>query len=163
MGVVNPIRKTMNDMSPQGKRSWFATIVKNKSLNSALRDTLKNRIIRQLAERYEETFDDPDFYLEGELVQRLAQIITKAEFLGNVIKLCIDKRGVMKNQTFITQDRVEVNFDMPLSEIVFDFYDKLKSISKGWARRKRAWAYTRRRGSTGWTSPNIHEVMIVQM
>ena len=46
-------------------------IVKNKSLNSALRDTLKNRIIRQLAERYEETFDDPDFYLEGELVQRL--------------------------------------------------------------------------------------------
>ena len=63
----------------------------------------------------------------------LAQIITKSEFLGNVIKLCIDKRGVMKNQTFITQDRVEVNFDMPLSEIVFDFYDKLKSISKGYA------------------------------
>ena len=62
-----------------------------------------------------------------------AQIITKSEFLGNVIKLCIDKRGVMKNQTFITQDRVEVNFDMPLSEIVFDFYDKLKSISKGYA------------------------------
>ncbi|MCD8172795.1 MAG: translation elongation factor 4 [Alistipes sp.] len=63
----------------------------------------------------------------------LAQIITKTEFLGNVIKLCIDKRGVMKNQTFITQDRVEVNFDMPLSEIVFDFYDKLKSISRGYA------------------------------
>ena len=63
----------------------------------------------------------------------LAQIITKSEFLGNVIKLCIDKRGVMKNQTFITQDRVEINFDMPLSEIVFDFYDKLKSISKGYA------------------------------
>ena len=62
-----------------------------------------------------------------------AQIITKSEFLGNVIKLCIDKRGVMKNQTFITQDRVEINFDMPLSEIVFDFYDKLKSISKGYA------------------------------
>lgn len=63
----------------------------------------------------------------------LAQIITKTEFLGNVIKLCIDKRGVLKNQTFITQDRVEVNFDMPLSEIVFDFYDKLKSISRGYA------------------------------
>jgi len=63
----------------------------------------------------------------------LAQIITKADFLGNVIKLCIDKRGVLKNQTFITTDRVEVNFDMPLSEIVFDFYDKLKSISKGYA------------------------------
>ncbi len=63
----------------------------------------------------------------------LAQVITKAEFLGNVLKLCIDKRGVMKNQTYITQDRVEVNFEMPLSEIVFDFYDKLKSISKGYA------------------------------
>ena len=63
----------------------------------------------------------------------MAQVITKSDFLGNVIKLCIDKRGVMKNQTFITQDRVEVNFEMPLSEIVFDFYDKLKSISKGYA------------------------------
>ncbi len=62
-----------------------------------------------------------------------AQIITKTDFLGNVIKLCIDKRGILKNQTFITQDRVEVNFEMPLSEIVFDFYDKLKSISKGYA------------------------------
>ncbi len=62
-----------------------------------------------------------------------AQIITKADFLGNVIKLCIDKRGTLKNQTYLTTDRVEVNFDMPLSEIVFDFYDKLKSISKGYA------------------------------
>ena len=62
-----------------------------------------------------------------------AQIITKAEFLGNVIKLCIDKRGTLKNQTYLTTDRVEVNFDMPLSEIVFDFYDKLKAISKGYA------------------------------
>ena len=63
----------------------------------------------------------------------LAQIITHADYIGNVIKLCIDKRGVLKNQTFITQDRVEINFDMPLSEIVFDFYDKLKSISRGYA------------------------------
>ncbi len=63
----------------------------------------------------------------------LAQVITKADFLGNVLKLCIDKRGVMRNQTYITTDRVEVNFEMPLSEIVFDFYDKLKSISKGYA------------------------------
>ncbi|MFR9546490.1 MAG: translation elongation factor 4 [Rikenellaceae bacterium] len=63
----------------------------------------------------------------------LAQIITKAEYLGNVMKLCIDKRGIMKSQTFITTDRVEVNFEMPLAEIVFDFYDKLKSISRGYA------------------------------
>ncbi len=62
-----------------------------------------------------------------------AQVITKAEYLGNVLSLCIGKRGVMTNQTFITQDRVEVNFEMPLSEIVFDFYDKLKSTSKGYA------------------------------
>ncbi|MEG0499511.1 MAG: translation elongation factor 4 [Rikenellaceae bacterium] len=62
-----------------------------------------------------------------------AQIITKSEFLGSVMKLCIDKRGVLKNQTFLTTDRVEVTFDMPLAEIVFDFYDKLKSISKGYA------------------------------
>ncbi len=62
-----------------------------------------------------------------------AQIITKSEFLGNVIKLCIDKRGSLRNQVFISQDRVEVTFDMPLSEIVFDFYDKLKSISRGYA------------------------------
>lgn len=62
-----------------------------------------------------------------------AQVITKAEYLGNIMKLCIDKRGVLKNQTFITTDRVEVNFSMPLAEIVFDFYDKLKSISRGYA------------------------------
>lgn len=62
-----------------------------------------------------------------------AQIITKTEYLGNVMKLCIDKRGILKTQVFITQDRVEVNFEMPLSEIVFDFYDKLKSISRGYA------------------------------
>ncbi len=62
-----------------------------------------------------------------------AQIITKSEFLGSVMKLCIDKRGTLRNQTFLTTDRVEVIFDMPLAEIVFDFYDKLKSISKGYA------------------------------
>lgn len=62
-----------------------------------------------------------------------AQIITKSDYLGVVMKLCIDKRGVLKNQTFITTDRVEVSFEMPLAEIVFDFYDKLKSISRGYA------------------------------
>jgi GTP-binding protein LepA len=63
----------------------------------------------------------------------LAQIITKSEYLGAIIKLCIDRRGTMKNQVFLTTDRVEVNFEMPLAEIVFDFYDKLKSISRGYA------------------------------
>jgi len=62
-----------------------------------------------------------------------AQIISKSEFFGSIMKLCLDKRGTLVSQHYITADRVELNYDMPLSEIVFDFYDKLKSISKGYA------------------------------
>jgi GTP-binding protein LepA len=62
-----------------------------------------------------------------------ASIITKADFVGNVMSLCIDKRGVITNQSYLTPERVELNFDMPLAEIVFDFYDRLKTISKGYA------------------------------
>ena len=62
-----------------------------------------------------------------------ASIITKADFIGNVMSLCIDKRGQITNQTYLTPERVELNFDMPLSEIVFDFYDRLKTVSKGYA------------------------------
>ena len=62
-----------------------------------------------------------------------AQIISKADFFGPIMKLCLDKRGTLVSQHYITADRVELNYDMPLSEIVFDFYDKLKSISKGYA------------------------------
>jgi len=62
-----------------------------------------------------------------------ASIITKSDFVGPVISLCMDKRGVIKNQVYLTAERVELKFDMPLSEIVFDFYDKLKTISKGYA------------------------------
>lgn len=62
-----------------------------------------------------------------------AQIITKSEFTGAVMNLCIDKRGDLTNQVYLTSDRVELSFEMPLSEIVFDFYDKLKSISRGYA------------------------------
>ncbi|HOW32590.1 MAG TPA: elongation factor 4, partial [Bacteroidales bacterium] len=63
----------------------------------------------------------------------LAQIISKSEYTGPIMKLCLDKRGTLKNQVYLTQDRVELNFELPLGEIVFDFYDKLKSISKGYA------------------------------
>ena len=70
-------------------------------------------------------------YIEEPVIN--AQIITKSEYLGAVMKLCIDKRGILKNQVFITSDRVEITFRMPLSDIVFDFYDKLKSISRGYA------------------------------
>jgi GTP-binding protein LepA len=63
----------------------------------------------------------------------IAQVITLSDYVGSIMKLCIDKRGILKNQVYLTRDRVELTFEMPLSEIVFDFYDKLKSISKGYA------------------------------
>jgi GTP-binding protein LepA len=63
----------------------------------------------------------------------IAQIISKSEYVGSVMNLCIDKRGTLKNQVYLTSNRVEITFEMPLGEIVFDFYDKLKSISKGYA------------------------------
>lgn len=62
-----------------------------------------------------------------------ATIITKSDFVGNVMSLCIEKRGQITNQTYLTPERVELNFDMPLAEIVFDFYDRLKTVSKGYA------------------------------
>ena len=62
-----------------------------------------------------------------------ASIITKSEFVGPVMSLCIEKRGEITHQTYLTTERVELNFDMPLSEIVFDFYDRLKTVSKGYA------------------------------
>jgi GTP-binding protein LepA len=62
-----------------------------------------------------------------------AQIITKPEYIGGIMNLCMDKRAMLKNQVYLTPERIEITFEMPLSEIVFDFYDKLKSISKGYA------------------------------
>ena len=70
-------------------------------------------------------------YIEEPYIR--AQVISKSEFFGPIMKLCLDKRGVLVSQHFLASDRVELNFDMPLAEIVFDFYDKLKSISKGYA------------------------------
>ena len=62
-----------------------------------------------------------------------AQIITKSDYVGAVMSLCIEKRGQITNQTYLTTERVELSFDMPLAEIVFDFYDRLKSVSRGYA------------------------------
>tara|TARA_R110002051_G_scaffold324534_1_gene422241 strand:+ start:5944 stop:7740 length:1797 start_codon:yes stop_codon:yes gene_type:complete len=62
-----------------------------------------------------------------------ATIITKSDFVGNVMSLCIEKRGIVLNQTYLTTERVEMTFEMPLAEIVFDFYDRLKTVSKGYA------------------------------
>src|SRR5574344_450195 len=76
---------------------------------------------------------DPSMIEHIEEPYILASIITKSDFIGAIMKLCIDKRGILKNQTYVTTDRVEIVFELPLSEVVFDFYDKLKSISKGYA------------------------------
>ena len=62
-----------------------------------------------------------------------AQVITKSEYVGQIMTLCIEKRGNLKNQVYLTQDRVEISFEMPLAEIVFDFYDRLKTVSRGYA------------------------------
>jgi GTP-binding protein LepA len=62
-----------------------------------------------------------------------AQVITKSEYVGSIMSLCISKRGQLTNQVYLTTDRVELMFDMPLGEIVFDFYDRLKTVSKGYA------------------------------
>ncbi len=78
-------------------------------------------------------FPDPTKmeHIEEPYIQ--AQIITKADYVGAVMNLAIEKRGVLKNQVYLTSERVEMTFDMPLAEIVFDFYDRLKSISRGYA------------------------------
>ena len=62
-----------------------------------------------------------------------AQVITKSEYVGSIMTLCIEKRGEISNQVYLTQDRVELTFEMPLAEIVFDFYDRLKTVSRGYA------------------------------
>jgi GTP-binding protein LepA len=70
-------------------------------------------------------------YVEEPMIK--AQVITKSEYVGAIMSLAIEKRGMLTNQVYLTTDRVELSFEMPLSEIVFDFYDRLKSISKGYA------------------------------
>lgn len=70
-------------------------------------------------------------YVEEPFIR--AQIISKADYVGNIMSLCIDKRGELQNQVYLSADRVEITFKLPLAEIVFDFFDKLKSISRGYA------------------------------
>ena len=70
-------------------------------------------------------------YIEEPYIK--SSIITKSDYVGQIMSLCIEKRGELTNQVYLTQDRVEISFDMPLAEVVFDFYDKLKTVSKGYA------------------------------
>ncbi|RAU83053.1 translation elongation factor 4 [Pontibacter arcticus] len=92
--------------------------------------TTKNQMIKVSApsEMPEPNYID---HIEEPFIK--AQIISKSEFVGPIITLCMDKRGILKNQTYLTSDRVELTFEMPLAEIVFDFFDKLKTISRGYA------------------------------
>lgn len=78
-------------------------------------------------------FPDPSTLHHVEEPYIKASIITKSEYVGAIMTLCIEKRGELKNQVYLTTDRVELTFEVPLSEIVFDFYDRLKTISKGYA------------------------------
>lgn len=88
----------------------------------------EKKVITNPAELPDQVYID---HLEEPYIK--AQIITKPDYIGAIMTLCIEKRGILKNQTYLTTDRVELIFEMPLAEIVFDFYDKLKSISRGYA------------------------------
>ena len=104
------------------------TTVPNVSYNVFLKKELKEIIVNNPSELPEpsklEWIEEP--YIK-------AQVITKTDYVGSVMNLCIEKRGELNNQVYLTQDRVELSFQMPLSEIVFDFYDRLKSVSRGYA------------------------------
>ena len=104
------------------------TTVPNVSYNVFLKKELKEIIVNNPSELPEpsklEWIEEP--YIK-------AQVITKTDYVGAVMNLCIEKRGQLNNQVYLTQDRVELSFEMPLSEIVFDFYDRLKSVSRGYA------------------------------
>src|SRR5690554_5218586 len=78
----------------------------------------------------------PMGYQKSDLIEEpiiKAQVITKSDYVGQIMNLCVEKRGELQNQVYLTQDRVEITFNMPMAEIVFDFYDRLKSVSKGYA------------------------------
>ena len=104
------------------------TTVPNVSYNVFLKKELKEIVVNNPSE-----LPDPSKleWIEEPYIK--AQVITKTEYVGSVMNLCIEKRGELNNQVYLTQDRVELSFQMPLSEIVFDFYDRLKSVSRGYA------------------------------
>ena len=104
------------------------TTVPNVSYNVFLKKELKQIVVNNPSE-----LPNPSKleWIEEPYIK--AQVITKTEYVGSVMNLCIEKRGELNNQVYLTQDRVELSFQMPLSEIVFDFYDRLKSISRGYA------------------------------
>ncbi|RFC55943.1 translation elongation factor 4 [Brumimicrobium aurantiacum] len=94
--------------------------------------TKKEPTVRQIVNNPSE-LPDPSIIEMIEEPYIKAQVITKSEYVGQVMNLCVEKRGELQNQVYLTQDRVEITFNMPMAEIVFDFYDRLKSVSRGYA------------------------------
>ena len=104
------------------------TTVPNVSYNAFMTRNQEMIVVNNPSELPEPSYID---YIEEPYIK--AQIITKSDYVGQIMNLCIEKRGELKNQVYLTQSRVEITFEMPLGEIVFDFYDKLKSCSRGYA------------------------------
>lgn len=104
------------------------TTVPNVSYNAFMTKNKEMIVVNNPSELPDPSYID---YIEEPYIK--AQIITKADYVGQIMNLCIEKRGELKNQVYLTQSRVEITFEMPLGEIVFDFYDKLKSCSRGYA------------------------------
>jgi GTP-binding protein LepA len=99
----------------------------------SVRFTVKTRKGEVLQVSAPSEMPDPNLVVSIEEPYIKAQIITAADYVGPIMKLCMDKRGEVKNQVYLTATRVELTFDMPLSEVVFDFFDRLKTISRGYA------------------------------
>ena len=104
------------------------TTVPNVSYKAYLNKNEELLIINNPSDLPEQTILN---YIEEPYIK--AQVITKSDYVGQIMSLCIEKRGELTNQVYLTQNRVEISFDMPLAEVVFDFYDKLKTVSKGYA------------------------------
>ncbi len=104
------------------------TTVPNVSYHAFLRKNNEMLVVNNPSELPDPSRID---YVEEPYIR--AQIITKSDYVGSIMNLCIDKRGELKNQVYLTQSRVEITFEMPMGEVVFDFYDKLKSVSRGYA------------------------------
>ena len=104
------------------------TTVPNVSYHAFLRKNNEMLVVNNPSELPDPSRID---YVEEPYIR--AQIITKSDYVGAIMNLCIDKRGELKNKVYLTQSRVEITFEMPMGEVVFDFYDKLKSVSRGYA------------------------------
>ncbi|NOQ71204.1 MAG: elongation factor 4 [Crocinitomix sp.] len=104
------------------------TTVPNVSYKTYLRRNNEMMVVNNPSELPDPSRID---YIEEPYIR--AQIITKSDYVGQIMNLCIEKRGELKNQVYLTETRVEITFEMPMGEVVFDFYDKLKSVSRGYA------------------------------